>query len=152
MRFGIGDKNAVKERKVHRNGRGDEALDEMLDQALRYFRLSVQAWSDAVYSRPRTIAHEVRHRSWRLAAGCALGCALAAGSISGVLQERHQRQEAARLAAAERAAAEQQRLAAARQARTADADSMATVDSDVSRAVPEAMEPLAALMGGDADQ
>jgi type VI protein secretion system component VasK len=151
MRFGIGDNHTVEEQKASRNGQGDEALDEMLDQALRHFRLSVHAWSDAVYSRPRTVAHQVRQRSWRLAAGCALGCALAAGSITGVVHERHQRQQAARQAAAERAA-EQQRLAAAQRARAADADLMATVDSDVSRAVPQAMEPLAALMSGDADQ
>ena len=96
-----------------------------------------------MYSRPRTVAQDVRRRSWRLAMGCALGCVLAAGSVTGGVYEHQHRQQMARMAAAQKA--EQQRLADER-TRQADAELLATVDSDVSRTVPAAMEPLAQLM------
>jgi hypothetical protein len=130
-------------------GEGLEPIsDPLLDEALRDFRLSVHAWSEAAQNRPRTLAHEVRHRSWRLAAGWALGCALAVGSVGGGLYERHYRQEMARMAAEQRAA-EQQRQVREQQAREQDEDLLAKVDSDVSREVPSAMEPLAQLMAED---
>ena len=141
-----------------RNGMGEqqapdrmpagEPLDEELRQALVNFRLSVHAWSDAELSRPRTIAHGVQRRSWRLAASVALGCTLVAGSVSGGFYERHQRHEAARIAAEARAA-EQQKLVAAEKARQDEEDLLAKVDSDVSRETPSAMEPLAQLMAED---
>jgi hypothetical protein len=132
--------------------RGEDAAELVLEQALRNFRRSVHAWSEAAYSRPRTAAQEVRHRSWRLAASFALGCALVAGSVTGgVVHQRLHRQEMARIAAA-RAAAAQERLVATRQARSEDEDLLATVDSDVSREVPSAMEPLAQLMDVSASQ
>ena len=133
---------------------GEEIDDPMLAQALEHFKASVDAWSGAAYSRPRrTVVRTVRH-TWRLAATWALGCVLAAGSLSGALYERHHRQEPARMAAVqasqkaakERAAAEQ---AAAANAVTKDRDLLATVDNDVSREVPAAMEPLAQLMDDD---
>ena len=93
---------------------GLDAADSELEQALKDFRLSVHAWSEAAYSRPRTVAQGERRRSWRLAAGWALGFALAAGSLSGVVYERHQRRELARIAVAR--AAEQQRLVREQQA------------------------------------
>jgi hypothetical protein len=122
-----------------------ETPGTVLEGALREFRMSVHAWSEAAYSRPRTAAPAARHRNWRLAAGWALGCVLAAGSLAGEVYEHHQRQELARMAAARRA--EQQRMAAERlRTRQEDTNLLATVDSDVSQAVPEAMEPLAQLM------
>lgn len=121
-------------------------LDQELENVLADFRLSVHAWSDAAYHRPRTAAATVRRRSWRLAAGWALGCALIAGSFSGGFYEHHHRQVLARMAAAR--AAEQQRLAAEQRARQED-EELAKVDSDVSREVPSAMEPLAQLMDED---
>jgi len=123
----------------------EDAPDVVLERALKNFRSSVHAWSEAAYSRPRTAASVVRHRSWRLAASCALGCALAAGSVTGVVHERHHRQEMARVAAAAQAA-EHERQIAAERARMEDEDLLATVDSDVSREVPSALEPLAQLM------
>jgi len=128
--------------------RADEAQDVELEQALKQFRDSVHAWSEAAYKRPRTLAHEVRHRSWRLAAGWAMGCVLAAGSVSGGMFERHHRQEAARIAAEQRAAEQLQQLRQ-QQAREDDEDLLAEVDSDVSRQVPSAMEPLAQPMVED---
>jgi len=126
----------------------EDAPDVVLERALKNFRSSVHAWSEAAYSRPRTAASVVRHRSWRLAASCALGCVLAAGSVTGVVHERHHRQEMARVAAAARTA-EHERQVAAERVRVEDEDLLATVDSDVSREVPSAMEPLAQLMVED---
>jgi hypothetical protein len=125
-----------------------EAKDAVLEQALANFKQSVNAWSDAELNRPRVAARVVRHASWRLAAGWALGCALVVGGVSGGVHERHQHQEVARIAATARAA-EQQRLVAAEQAREEEEDLLAKVDSDVSREVPSAMEPLAQLMAED---
>jgi hypothetical protein len=65
--------------------------------------------------------------------------------VTGVVHERHQRQETARAAAAARAA-EHERLVAAERTKAEDEDLLATVDSDVSREVPSALEPLAQLM------
>lgn len=118
-------------------------LDAETEQAVRNFRLSVRAWSEAAYSRPRTVELTVRRRSWRLAAGWALGCALVAGSVTGSVIERRHQQEVARIAAQK---AEEQRLEAQQREKSEDQSLMATVDSDVSQEVPSAMEPLAQLM------
>jgi hypothetical protein len=117
-----------------------------LDEALSNFKASVCAWSDAEYASPRTAERTVRHRSWRLAAGWALGCVLVAGSVSGGVHERHQRQEQARIAAAQEAA--RQRVAAEQRAKDEE-ELLAKVDSEVSQEVPSAMEPLAQLMAED---
>jgi hypothetical protein len=123
------------------------AEDVELEEALKNFKSSIHAWSDAAYSRPRSLRQEVRHRSWRLALGWALGCALVAGSVSGGLLERHHRAEQARIVAEQRAA-EQQKQLREQQARAQVSDEalLADVDSDVSRQVPSAMEPLAQMM------
>jgi hypothetical protein len=126
----------------------DKALERIVAEALGNFKLSVHSWSEAELSRPRMAAKVVRHRSWRLAAGWALGCALVVGGVGGGVHERHQRIETARIAAAARVA-EQQRLVAAEQAREEEEDLLSKVDSDVSREVPSAMEPLAQLMAED---
>ena len=121
--------------------------DPEIKQALSDFKANVFAWSDAEYARPRMAAVlTVRHRSWRLAAGWALGCVLVAGSVSGGVYERHQRQEQAKITAMREA--ERQRLAAEQRVREED-ELLAKVDSDVSREVPSAMEPLAQLMAED---
>jgi hypothetical protein len=144
------------------------AADPVVSGALKHFKASVDAWSEAAYSRPRTVKPAAQH-TWRLAASWALGCLLVVGSLAGGLFEHHQRQEAAR--AAEMKAAEQKVRLAAEQRVTAmpvatniatrrqppavkravntDEDLLATVDSDVSRQVPAAMEPLAQMMDGD---
>jgi len=85
-------------------------------------------------------------RSWRLAAGWALGCALVAGSVSGGLLERHHRQDVARIAAEQRAAESERQLRQQQAAKVSDEVLLADVDSDVSRQVPSAMEPLAQMM------
>jgi uncharacterized protein HemX len=131
-------------------------MDPELNKALGEFRFSVHAWSDAAYSRTRTVIAQGRRRIWRLAAGWALGCVLVAGGASAGVWEHHQHQQEMRIAAAR--AAEQQRLAAQereQQARQkeedllAREDLLAKVDKDVSREVPAAMEPLGQLMAED---
>ena len=127
---------------------GDELTPE-LDQAIREFRLSVHAWSAAAMNRPRTmLAAAPPRRIWRLAAGWALSAVLLIGGLSAGVFEHHRQQ----MKLAQARIAEQQRLEAAqklKQARQADEDLLAKVDSDVSQAVPSAMEPLAQLMTGD---
>jgi hypothetical protein len=126
-----------------------EQLDPVLEAALRDFRRSVHAWSDAVYNRPRAASSPVHRRVWRLALGWTLGCFLVIGGFSGGLFEHHRRVvriEAARVAEQQRLAAEQ-RDRLAREAE--EEDLLAKVDSDVSREVPSAMEPLAQLMADD---
>jgi hypothetical protein len=125
---------------------GIEATDAELEQALSNFRSSVNAWSEAQLSRPRTASATVPSRGWRLAAGWALGCALVAGGVSAGIHEREVRIEEARVAA-QIEAQHQQELAAQRAKE--DEELLAKVDSDISKEVPSAMEPLAQLMAED---
>ena len=124
----------------------DETAD--LEEALKDFRKSVHAWSDAAYSRPRSVAaaNAVRRPIWRLASGLALGCAVIAG---GVMVYPHHRQPAtiavAPVATREQPVVQQQ----SEPVRQEDEDLLAKVDSDVARGVPSAMEPLAQLMAED---
>ena len=145
--------------------------DPVMSGALKHFKASVDAWSEAAYSRPKSVARTAQH-TWRPAASWAMGCLLIAGSLAGGLYEHHQRQEAVRAAemkAAEqkaeliRATAEQpvtpahvatniatgRQPKAAKRAVNTDEDLLATVDNDVSRQVPAAMEPLAQMMDGN---
>ena len=66
-------------------------------------------------------------------------------------RDDHHRQEGARIAGAAEAA-RQQKLADEQRALKENEDLLAKVDSDVSRAVPSAMEPLAQLMADDEPQ
>ena len=131
----------------------EEALGPELEQALGNFRLSVHAWSEDAYNRPRTVEAVVRHRTWRLAAGWAMAGVLVAGGLSGGIYEHHHQQELARMAA-EREARQQQLAAAAAAAKAPEpeADFMARIESDVSQQVPSALEPLAQLMDTDNSQ
>jgi hypothetical protein len=122
-----------------------DALDPALKQALGDFKASFHAWSDAAYNRPRALHQVVVRRTWRLAAGWSLASLLLAGTISGGLYEHH-RQVEAKIAAAQEA--QRQRELAAQQTRERaqqEEDMLASVDTDISREVPAAMEPLAAL-------
>ncbi len=123
-------------------------MDPVLKEALKDFRLSVHAWSEAAMNRPRRPVHTAVHTTWRTAVSWAMGCLLAAGSVGGGLYERHHRQEMARQTAAEQARQRQlaAETAAAASTREQDEQLLAEVDSAVSRQVPSAMEPLAELM------
>jgi 1-aminocyclopropane-1-carboxylate deaminase/D-cysteine desulfhydrase-like pyridoxal-dependent ACC family enzyme len=121
--------------------------DPEIAQALRNFKASVDAWSEAEMSRPRSV--KAVRRSWRLAASWALGCVVAAGTLAGAVYERQHQHEQARIAAAKAAAqkaAQEQQSVAQDLATQTDQDLLANVDKDISRAVPAAMEPLAQLM------
>jgi hypothetical protein len=135
--------NGLKEQAVNAE---DTERDVELELALKNFKSSVHAWSDAMYSRPRVVSKEIRLRSWRLALGWALGCVLVAGSVSGGLLERNHRQEVARISAERRAAEQLRQVRQQQAAMVSDEVLLADVDSDVSRQVPSAMEPLAQMM------
>jgi len=117
--------------------------DEGVEQALANFRAAVHAWSDAAYRQPRAMETAIRHRSWRLAAGWALGSAVLVGGITGGIVEQHARKEAQ--IAAQQARLQQQALAR-QQARQEDRNLMITVEGEVSQEVPDAMEPLTRMM------
>jgi hypothetical protein len=128
-----------------------------LQQALRNFRASVHAWSEAEFSRPRTLAPSRHHASWRIAASWALGCVLAAASLAGGFFAHHYREQAVRPtapAAAVQPGQQQTATAAvpAPQPQKSDDALLADVDKDISRAVPSAMEPLAQLMDESSSQ
>jgi uncharacterized protein HemX len=128
-----------------------EALEPALKRALGDFKASVHAWSDAVYNQPRALHTVVVRRTWRLAAGLSLASVLLAGTVSGGLYEHH-RQVQARIAAEQEA--QRQREIAAQQARERvqqEEDMFASVDKAISREVPAAMEPLAALTDDDTE-
>jgi len=131
--------------------------DPEVMQALGNFKASVDAWCEsagAARSHPRSAPNAARP-VWRLAAGWALGCAVAAASVAGALYERQHKQELARIAAAQAAAqkaAQVNPVSGQSSKSEADQDLLANVDSDISRAVPAAMEPLAQMMdSGQAD-
>jgi hypothetical protein len=126
-----------------------EMIDPQTREALGNFKASVHAWSENIVSRPRMAQDLVVRRTWRTAAGWALGCVVFVGSVSGGVYENHRKQEVARIAAVREA--EHQRQLAADRAREEE-DLLAKVDSDVSREVPRAMEPLAQMMAVDESQ
>lgn len=123
--------------------------DGAVEQALANFRATVHAWSEAAYRQPRVMETAVRHRSWRLAAGWALGSAVLVGGITGGLVEQHARKEA-QIAVQE--ARLQQQAAARQQARQEDRELMNIVDGEISQEVPDAMEPLTRMMELAANQ
>ena len=123
-----------------------EALDPAMKQALGDFKASVRAWSEAEFGRQRVTRPALVHRTWRLALGWSLAGLLLAGTLSGGLYERHASQIRAAEAAAQ-AAQHERELAAQREKELAAQEeaTLANMDTEVSREVPSAMEPLAAL-------
>lgn len=119
----------------------DLELDPELRQVLSDFRAHAHAWSEAAANRPRTIAPATHRTFLRPAVSWALAAVLAAGTLSGSLYHRHQVQ-----AAAARAAEQQRQIELQRARQQEEEKLLARVDSDVSRQVPQAMEPLAELM------
>jgi hypothetical protein len=147
-----GDQGKRGDRVASRAGRGPNegaAQDPELEQVLRDFRTSVHAWSEAVYQRPRLVEVAPRRMAWRKAAAWALGSVLVAGGVGGGLLEYQHQREQARIAAAREA--QHQRQIQAERARQAE-EELASVDSDISRQVPDALEPLAQLMTTDESQ
>ncbi|MGD0801452.1 MAG: hypothetical protein ABR906_09065 [Terracidiphilus sp.] len=132
----------------------EDGLEPELDKALREYRSSVLGWSAAVYSRPRgMVAAAGRRQLWRLTAGWALGCALLVGFVfAGVYQHHRLVGTVARIDAPVRQVTVPRNQPAqqkVQRTRREDEELLAKVDSDVSQAVPSAMEPLAQLMAGE---
>jgi hypothetical protein len=126
-----------------------EAMEPELREALTNFKASVDAWSDAMVSRPRT-AKAPAGTNWSAVTKWALGCVVFAGTVSGGVYQNHRQQVAEKIEAARLAEQQQQReMAAAEMAKQNEEDLMANVDSDVAREVPSALEPLATLMTED---
>jgi hypothetical protein len=126
-----------------------ETLEPELREALTNFKVSVDAWSDAMMSRPRAVKAPAR-TNWSAVTKWALGCAVFAGTVSGGVYQNHRQVEAARAEAARVAEQQQHReMAAAQVLKENEEDLMANVDSDVAREVPSALEPLATLMTED---
>jgi hypothetical protein len=131
--------------------------DAQVDAALKSFRESVHAWSEQEFGRAHTIRRAPLAGFWRVMVNPLMGWALAGVLVvSGVgvpVTVNHRRQVAA---AQEAAAAEQRRLASEAAARDAelamnapamdDEELMNHVDSDIAQATPDAMEPLASMM------
>ena len=115
--------------------------DAAMRAALKNFRSSVHAWSDAAYVRPRTVALSQQGFAWRRVVGWVLSLAISAGLVGTAVYQRHLTGELAY----QQQQREQQKLLAEKHARETE-DLLAKVDSDVSREVPSAMEPLAQLM------
>jgi len=155
------EEKANGERGMREANRAEDELTPELDLALRDFRLSVHAWSEAVMNRPRqALAAAPPRQVWRSAAGWALSYLLIACAVTAGVFE-HRRQPVHR---AEVRLPEQPRLATEtgakpeskpptkryiQQARQEDEELLAKVDRDISRAVPSAMEPLGQLMAWD---
>lgn len=146
-----------------------EASEMELAQALKNFRESVHAWSEAEFSRPRKLAPAALHQTWRRVAVWALGCVLALVGLSAGLYERRQLKEQAKngpaqtvhqaMITASSTASDMRTIAdsSAKQIAQAEASGpdeslLAAVDNDVSRQVPSAMEPLAQLMENNSSQ
>jgi hypothetical protein len=125
----------------------ETAQDAELHGALRNFRQSVHAWSEAEFVRPRAVAPASSrvNRPWALVSS-ALGIVLAAGIAVGGVHERDQRIEQARIVAQRQA--EQQRELAAEKTKESE-NLLANIDKDVSQEVPSALEPLAQMMDDD---
>ena len=119
-----------------------EELEPEVREAMGNFKASVDAWSEAMMSRPREVKAPAR-TEWGRVAKWALGCVVFAGTVSGGVYSNHRQVEAAKVEAAR--IAEQQRELALQRAKEEE-DLMAKVDSDVAREVPSALEPLASLM------
>ncbi len=130
-----------------------EKNEARIEQALKNFRGSVKAWSDAEFATPR----EVRRSRWsamwmtltRPAVSGALAAVLATASIGVPVAVVHHQQV---VAEQRQEAANRQKAIQVRQARENevqpmdDADLMTEVDSDIAQEAPDALQPLASLM------
>jgi hypothetical protein len=127
----------------------ESGLDPEMQSALRNFRRSVHAWSDASNLRTRSVAVATQRPVLRVAAAWTLAGLLIAGGVGGGFLVKQHRQEQVRLAAEHDAELRRQ----LREERTREAEQeLAQVDRDISRQVPDALEPLARLMTEDESQ
>jgi hypothetical protein len=133
-----------------------DVQDPMLQSALKDFRASVHAWSNAAYNRPRpAISSAPQKVAWRRAAAWVLSLTLSFGILGAAAYERHHRQVVAEEQQRQqqemdrqRALAEQRAKETAHTTETAKINEtedalLANIERAVSRQVPSAMEPLA---------
>jgi hypothetical protein len=124
----------------------DLNVEPELARVLGDFRATVHAWSDATSNRPRIVVGASRHDAYRRPLVWGMGCLLTAVVAVGGVEEMQHRQELARVEALRQV--EQQRQMLEQRTRESE-ELLAKVDSDVSREVPDALEPLAQLMTDD---
>jgi hypothetical protein len=138
-----------KDQDVNLTGHADdpEKLEPEVREALGNFKLSVDAWSESMMSRPREAKAPLR-TNWSAVTKWALGCVVFAGTVSGGVYQNHKQVEAGKLEAA-RMAEQQHATEAAKLTNADEEDLMADVDSDVARQVPSALQPMATLMNDD---
>jgi hypothetical protein len=142
----------MNDHKLKETEMNDQELGQEVEQALKNFRASVHAWSDAEFTRSRAV-RAPQSSVWRwLAApavswGAAAVLAFTAVGVPVVVHHEHQVQILAR-----QHADEQQRLrdaqekAATQMAAIDDDKLLQHVDEDIRQSTPDAMEPLASLM------
>jgi hypothetical protein len=140
----------------------EQAEDVQVEAALRNFRASIHHWSEQEFARPRAIERtgwsRFQARFWRMIANPALGGTLAAAllitSVGIPVGIQHERAaEAARQAALDQQKKDLQQHLAEEEAKKSTAANtvddgafLDDVDSDIARATPDAMQPLASLM------
>jgi hypothetical protein len=124
-----------------------EAIEPELREALGDFKLSVDAWSEEMISRPREATTPAR-TDWTALNKWVLGCVVFAATVSSALYQNHKQVETARIEAA-RVVEKQRATQAAALAPLNEEDLMADIDSDVARQVPSALEPMATMMNED---
>ncbi len=122
--------------------------DPMLGPALKDFRASVHAWTDAAYNRPRPVPSSAPQAvALRRPVAWVLSLTLSFGILGTAGYERHRQVTIAHERQHQQEQERQRVLEAQRARATEDAqeteDLMANIDSAVSRQVPAAMEPLA---------
>ena len=147
---------------MSRNKSIEHAEDIQVEEALRSFRASIHQWSEQEYVRPRTIERTSWSRFqtgfWCMIANPALGGTLAAALLITsvgvpVAIEREHKIAAERQALLDRQKRELQQHLAEEEAKKSTAANtvddgafLDDVDSDIARATPDAMQPLASLM------
>ena len=146
---------------MSRNKLIEDAEDIQVEEALRNFRASIHQWSEQEYVRPRAIERTrwsaLRGGFWRMIANPALGGTLAAALLITsvgvpVAIQREHKIAAERQSLLDRQKRELQQRLAEEEAKKSAANSvddgafLDDVDSDIARATPDAMQPLASLM------
>ena len=126
--------------------------DPQVLEALRHFRESVHAWSDAEYSKPKLVRQSKRSTVWTMITSPLLGWSLAAAVLAATVgvpvTVHHQRviEIQHREAAEKQQKLEEEKAAQARAAAIDDDALLSHVDSDIAQDAPDAMQALSSLM------